>query len=232
MSGGIPTIGIGVPCLTCHYKYLSYCEHNDIVVFCLPPHTTHLLQPLEVGLYSHLQIHYQKAVVDHILTPTIGINHDYFVLFICRPKLWLINQKMLTRQLGKLGSVRSIHDQFFTNPKFPLLSVFRQIITSQQQSEYPLEQAAYTKCKLRSHTNYTHSFIQCVPECDGCKLILCFSHTAQYMSEQAHIANAQAAMVGEAVKSIQLMVKDTQQLGKGNLAGVIIGWEILPRTKE
>ena len=45
-----------------YYKFLHYCQQNDITVFCLPPHSTHLLQPLDVGLFSQLQSHYRKAV--------------------------------------------------------------------------------------------------------------------------------------------------------------------------
>jgi len=33
-----------------NYKFLTFCEANHVAVFCLPPHSTHLLQPLDVGL--------------------------------------------------------------------------------------------------------------------------------------------------------------------------------------
>ena len=36
------------------YKFLRYCQQNDITVFCLPPHSTHLLQPLDIGLFLQL----------------------------------------------------------------------------------------------------------------------------------------------------------------------------------
>ena len=57
-----------------NYKFLCYCQQNDITVFCLSPHSTHLLQPLDVGLFSQLQSHYRKAVEDYFLTTNIGIN--------------------------------------------------------------------------------------------------------------------------------------------------------------
>jgi len=59
-------------------KFLTFCEANNIVVFCLPPHSTHLLQPLDVGLFAPLQLAYQKAIEDYYLTTTIGINRDIF----------------------------------------------------------------------------------------------------------------------------------------------------------
>ena len=55
-----------------NYKFLHYCHLNDIVVFCLPPHSTHLLQSLNVGLFSQLQSHYRKTAEDNCLTTNIG----------------------------------------------------------------------------------------------------------------------------------------------------------------
>ena len=42
--------------------FVTFCENNNIIPYCLPPHTTHLLQPLDVGLFSPLQHYYGKAV--------------------------------------------------------------------------------------------------------------------------------------------------------------------------
>ncbi|KAF8544104.1 hypothetical protein BDD12DRAFT_801461 [Trichophaea hybrida] len=60
-----------------------------------------------------------------------------------------------------------------------------------------------------------------------CNLILRFSHTAEYMSVQANIANTQAQRVREAVNKIRPSKKDLQRLGKGNMAGVMTGENIL-----
>jgi len=35
----------------CTKEFLEYCEVNNIVVFCLPPHSSHLLQPLDVVVF-------------------------------------------------------------------------------------------------------------------------------------------------------------------------------------
>lgn len=82
------------------------------------------------------------------------------------------------------------------------------------------------------HTNPALGFIQNISESDDCTLKFCFLHTAQYRTEQSAIANVQAGMLGEELKSIQLLVKDTQQFGKGNLAGAIIEEEILTKIKQ
>jgi DDE superfamily endonuclease len=38
----------------CTLRFLLYAERNGIVVVCLPPHTTHRLQPLDVGVFNVL----------------------------------------------------------------------------------------------------------------------------------------------------------------------------------
>ncbi|KAF8241457.1 DDE-domain-containing protein, partial [Wilcoxina mikolae CBS 423.85] len=61
-----------------NYKFLTFCEANDIVVFCLPLHSTHVLQPLDVALFAPLQLAYRQAIEDYFLTTAIGINRDLF----------------------------------------------------------------------------------------------------------------------------------------------------------
>jgi hypothetical protein len=61
-----------------NYSFLSYCEVNNIIVFCLPAHSTHILQPLDVGLFGPFQLAYRKAVEDYFLSTSCGINRDLF----------------------------------------------------------------------------------------------------------------------------------------------------------
>ena len=38
------------------------CRENNVILFCLPPHTTHALQPLNVSVFKSLKDHFAKAV--------------------------------------------------------------------------------------------------------------------------------------------------------------------------
>jgi len=38
-----------------HIEFVEYCISHRIITYCLPSQTTHLLQPLDVGLFSPLQ---------------------------------------------------------------------------------------------------------------------------------------------------------------------------------
>ena len=40
---------------------IQFAKDNEIIIFCLPPHTTHECQPLDVGLFGPLKRHWQQA---------------------------------------------------------------------------------------------------------------------------------------------------------------------------
>jgi hypothetical protein len=46
----------------CTLEFLLYAINHAIIVLCLPPHTTHVFQPLDVGLYGPLALEWSKAV--------------------------------------------------------------------------------------------------------------------------------------------------------------------------
>jgi len=42
------------------WEFFDYCLHRKIVPLCLPRHSTHMLQPLDIGPFSPLQGHYSN----------------------------------------------------------------------------------------------------------------------------------------------------------------------------
>ena len=44
-------------------EFVQYCEEQSIHLFLLPPHTTHILQPLDVGCFQPYK-HYQSVILD------------------------------------------------------------------------------------------------------------------------------------------------------------------------
>lgn len=43
------------------------CKKNDILLYCLPPHSSHITQPLDVGFYGPLKSAWKKAVAKYTL---------------------------------------------------------------------------------------------------------------------------------------------------------------------
>jgi hypothetical protein len=45
-------------------KFQQYCKDNKIITLCMPPHSSHLLQPLDVGCFSALKTAYGRQAED------------------------------------------------------------------------------------------------------------------------------------------------------------------------
>jgi hypothetical protein len=49
-----------------NWEFFDFCLSNRIIPLCLPAHSTHLLQPLDVGLFSPLQRYYSNSLDEWI----------------------------------------------------------------------------------------------------------------------------------------------------------------------
>jgi len=63
-------------------EFESYCKENNIITLCMPPHSSHLLQPLDIGCFSVLKRLYGREIeklmrnhIHHITKP------DFFLAF-------------------------------------------------------------------------------------------------------------------------------------------------------
>ena len=68
------------------------------------------------------------------------------------------------------------------NPRAVLAQGSRAPPAPTSNGEFLLEKTPYTKCALRQQTNLALEFIKTATRGELCKLILHFSHTAEYMA--------------------------------------------------
>ena len=47
-------------------RFIDYCDNHDILLVILPPHPTHRLQPLDVGIFSPLASAYSTEISQYI----------------------------------------------------------------------------------------------------------------------------------------------------------------------
>ena len=47
-------------------ELIELARANDVCILCLPSHTTHLLQPLDVGVFKSFKTHFSKACVSYL----------------------------------------------------------------------------------------------------------------------------------------------------------------------
>ncbi|EED24169.1 conserved hypothetical protein [Talaromyces stipitatus ATCC 10500] len=87
-ENGWTTDQIGLEWLTTHFipyindQFDRICTENNIIPICMPPHSSHILQPLDVGCFAVLKRHYGQLVEQRM---RLGFNHidkmDFLMAF-------------------------------------------------------------------------------------------------------------------------------------------------------
>lgn len=68
---------------------MEFCLDNKIIRFCLPAHTSHVLQPLDVGVFSALKSYYRQEVSK--LHVAVTKNEFPNLLAVARKKAFTLN---------------------------------------------------------------------------------------------------------------------------------------------
>ena len=63
------------------YEFLQYAEFHNIVIFTLPPHFTHVTQPLNVNIFQSMKHYYSKVIDEIIKLEFINFNKQDFLAF-------------------------------------------------------------------------------------------------------------------------------------------------------
>jgi hypothetical protein len=62
------------------YKFYKYCKEEKIIVLCMPPYLSHLLQPLNVGCFLPLKRAYSNEINSLAQYSTKKIKKEAFLL--------------------------------------------------------------------------------------------------------------------------------------------------------
>ena len=60
-------------------EFEAFCKENAIICLCMPPHTSHLLQPLDVGVFGPLKRAYGEMVEEMMAAGNNHINKEDFL---------------------------------------------------------------------------------------------------------------------------------------------------------
>jgi hypothetical protein len=63
----------------CSVEVQDYCKENKIIALCMPPHLSHLLQPLDIVCYLLLKCHYGNRILLLAHSCIYYINKDTFL---------------------------------------------------------------------------------------------------------------------------------------------------------
>ena len=164
-----------------------------MALFCLPPHSTHLLQPLDVGLFGP-QHFYGIGIDEHF--------RDYGEGFGFAPQHFL---PIYLEARRKAYSLANIESAFRATGIVPLNSriLTKPRVNPEVQGELEsvlLEKTPYTKCQLRQQTNVALAFVKTATLGKVCNLILRFFHAVEQSFATAEIANSEASRLRTQLK--------------------------------
>ena len=72
-------------------EFIGFCRQNHILTLCIPTHTSHILQPLDVSCFSPLKKAYSSQVENKL---RLGINHITKEEFL--PAFFVVHQQAMT----------------------------------------------------------------------------------------------------------------------------------------
>lgn len=65
----------------CTLEFIEFCVERKIILLVLPPHTTHLLQPLDVAIFQPLAKFYSREISEHSRTIHCWLKKEDFIMY-------------------------------------------------------------------------------------------------------------------------------------------------------
>jgi len=87
------------------WEFVSFCKEKNIILFCLPSHSTHLLQPLDVGIFGPLQNSYGREVDKYSRDSEEGIKKSVFIPLLHDAGITAITKRNIEQAFATTGIV-------------------------------------------------------------------------------------------------------------------------------
>jgi hypothetical protein len=101
-------------------EFDAFCKENAIICLCMPPHTSHLLQPLDVGVFGPLKRAYGKLVEGMMVAGNNHIDKEDFLHLYPPAREKVFNQKNICSGFAGAGLKPFDQDQVLEKITFQL----------------------------------------------------------------------------------------------------------------
>jgi DDE superfamily endonuclease/Tc5 transposase DNA-binding domain len=86
-------------------EFDNYCTENRIVTICMPPHTSHLLQPLDVGCFGAFKTAYGKLIQDLARRGIFHIDKADFLAMYCQAHKSIFTESTIKNSFKATGLI-------------------------------------------------------------------------------------------------------------------------------
>ena len=193
-------------------RFLKFCEANDIICFCLPAHTTHLLQPLDVGLFGPFQRYYGMAVEDFFLGTNLGITHSSFLPLYKKACAQAVTRKNIESAFQACGIV-PFNARVVVLPKVRLRGEDSEVVDREE----------FTQAEIRQQGIWRLEFVKTATPGEICDLVHTFNSREVYLQTKVQILEHELVRQKKELAQAQTK-KDRRVLSK---ARVLTGQEAL-----
>jgi DDE superfamily endonuclease len=107
-------------------EFDAFCTENSIVTICMPPHTSHIVQPLDVGCFGALKTIYGQLVRDLCRRGILHVDKEDFLLMYLEARTRVFSEQTIKNSFRATGLVPFNPDyvlsQLFATPTPPSTS--------------------------------------------------------------------------------------------------------------
>ncbi|KAH0611005.1 uncharacterized protein H6S33_011432 [Morchella sextelata] len=228
------------------YEFCSYASSQNIHIMCLPAHSTHLLQPLDVGLFGPLQHYYGKAADTHLREIRTGINKSTFWSFFVDARKKTYTKSSIQAAFRTTGIFPFNPDKVLTKLKpnqkpgpatpwksnlqilhHPCLQTPKNRCDLRHQTQFALNPGIYSKTEQSGSvqvSNINQGPVPGLTQNEYKAIILRMSHLAEESLTQAEIAKIQLRDIRVKYEGKRAVKTDRRVISK---AQVITGAEIM-----
>ena len=141
-------------------EFQEYCRSNNIITLCLPPHSSHLTQPLDVGCFGPLKKAYGREIELYIKAHINHITKPEFLIAFKRAFLQSITQQNVQGAFRGSGLIPFDPDIVISKldvkirtltPPLPLLSTEVWQSQTPQNPKEALSQSTLVKNRITQH---------------------------------------------------------------------------------
>lgn len=100
----------------CTGEFIYHCFKNNIILFFIPPHTSHILQPLDLGPFAPLERLYTAALAKHTPSGAAKIDRAQFVRLYVAAREQAFSRQYIRAGWQRSGFMPFNKDRILANP--------------------------------------------------------------------------------------------------------------------
>jgi hypothetical protein len=170
-------------------EFDQYCTENKIITLCMPPHTSHLLQPLDVSCYSPLKRAYGREVEELARHGVYHIDKTDFLTAYARIRPTIFTQQNIQAGFQATGLIPPCPDRILSS-----LTVVRTPSPSQTTVDNNIAaqtvaqtETPHTVAEVQQQLRYLQERLQRQPESPTSVAIRQLAKSAQLAMQSATI---------------------------------------------